>query len=54
MRAQTVAIEQARAEAQKTLDQHHGADSAPTEALFDAQTEAEASQAAQEARVGVV
>lgn len=54
MRAQTVAIEQARAEAQKTLDQHHGADSAQTEALFDAQTEAEASQAAQEARVGVV
>lgn len=61
MRAQTVAIEQARAEAQKTLEQHQtttASDKAPrpatAEALFDAQTEADASQAAQEARVGVV
>ncbi|GAA5872787.1 hypothetical protein JCM3774_006330 [Rhodotorula dairenensis] len=68
MRAQTVAIEHARAEAQKTLEQHQATTAAAAsgpaapsaesttapEALFDAQTEAEASQAAQEARVGVV
>ncbi|BGP19032.1 hypothetical protein JCM10213_009258 [Rhodosporidiobolus nylandii] len=56
MRAQSVAISQARAEAQQALDSH-ASSSEEQQTLFDEQREqqeAEASQAAQEARVGVV